>query len=309
MLKSLVAKLAVRQMSALLAIPEQISKLPVFLFTGKLKAFFATIMAIIQLFGVVVSDNPGPVLGDEIDLNDYQIIFSDEFRSDRLNTEVWQEVSDLGTGEIYDKSMMSFDGENLVISTKYLENGSKGAGWYTYGIENTDAYSNFRPGCYYECRCIVPSAKGMWSAFWMMTSGQKLFATDTCKDFTEIDVMESFYYGQKHQNSTIHTLHKWRAETRDYKSEIVGKYRIDKDIYSEYVTYGVLWTEDEFVFYIDGKESGRSTNGATADPAFMLLTCQVRTNGVDHPEILDNSESSFPACFKVDYVRVYGKAE
>ncbi len=305
MFKALLAKLAVRQMSALTAIPGQLSKAASMLFAGKLKAFFASVMAVFQLFGVIISDTPGPIIGDEINLNDYSLVFSDEFKGDSLDTDVWQQVPELGTGEIFDESMISLDGENLIISTEYLENGPEGAGWYTGGIENTDAYSDFKPGCYFECRCIVPSAKGMWSAFWMMTSGQKLFRQGVNAEYTEIDVMESFYYGQKYQNSTINTVHKYQPDTRDFKSEIVGKYRINKDIYKEYVTYGVLWTEDEFIFYIDGKESGRSSNGATTDPAFMLLTCQVKVNGVENPEVLDNPENTFPAKFIVDYVRVY----
>lgn len=305
MFKALLAKLAVRQMSALTAIPGQLSKAASMLFAGKLKAFFASVMAVFQLFGVIISDTPGPIIGDEINFNDYSLVFSDEFKGDSLDTDVWQQVPELGTGEIFDESMISLDGENLIISTEYLENGPEGAGWYTGGIENTDAYSDFKPGCYFECRCIVPSAKGMWSAFWMMTSGQKLFRQGVNAEYTEIDVMESFYYGQKYQNSTINTVHKYQPDTRDFKSEIVGKYRINKDIYKEYVTYGVLWTEDEFIFYIDGKESGRSSNGATTDPAFMLLTCQVKVNGVENPEVLDNPENTFPAKFIVDYVRVY----
>lgn len=305
MFKALLAKLAVRQMSALTAIPGQLSKAAMLFFTGKLKAFFAAVMAVFQLLGVIISDTPGPIVGDEINLNDYSLVFSDEFDGDSLNKDVWREKSGLGTGEIFDESMLSFDGENLIMSTEYLEDGPKGAGWYTGGIENTEAYSNFKPGCYYECRCIVPSAKGMWSAFWMMTSGERHYENGLHMEYTEIDVMESFYYGQKHQNSTINTVHKYQPETDSFKSEIVGKYRIDKDIYKEYVTYGVLWTENEFIFYIDGKESGRSTNGATTDPAFMLLTCQVRINGEEHPEVLDNPENTFPAKFIVDYVRVY----
>lgn len=309
MFSSLLEKLAVRQVSALSAVPGQLAKLPALLFAGKIKTVFAAMLAMIQLFGVVFFDYPGPVLGDEINLDGYSLVFSDEFRGDSLDTGVWQECPELGSGEKYDKSMMSFDGENLIISTQYIENGSRGAGWYTYGIKNTDEYSNFEPGCYYECRCIAPAAKGMWSAFWMMTEGQKLWENGVRKEFTEIDVMESFYYGQKHQNSTLHTLHHWLPEIRDYESEIVGKYRVGKDMYSEYVTYGVLWTEDEFVFYIDGKESGRSTNGATSDPAFMLLTCQVRTEDVENPEILENPGTAFPARFVVDYVRVYKAAQ
>lgn len=307
MIQSLLDKLAVRQMSALNAIPGQFSKLPKLFFTGKVKAFFAALLAIIQLLGVVLFDTPGPLVGDALCLDGYSLVFQDEFKSTTLNTEVWQSVPMLGTGEIYDDSMVSVDGENLIISTEYREDGPKGAGWYTSGIENTDAYSDFKPGSYFECRCIVPAAKGMWSAFWLMTSGQKLFRKGINAPYTEIDVMESFYYGQKHQNSTINTVHKWQPETRNFKSEIAGKYRVGKDIYHEYATYGVLWTEEEFIFYINGKESGRSSNGTTTDPAFMLLTCQVETNGVEHPAILENPDSAFPAKFVVDYVRVYSK--
>ncbi|HBL41196.1 MAG TPA: hypothetical protein DDY98_06360 [Ruminococcaceae bacterium] len=305
MFEALLAKLAVRQMSALTAIPGQLSKAAACFFTGRLKAFVAAVLAVFQLFGVVLFDNPAPIIGDEINLKQYSLIFSDEFKSNTLNEAVWQEVPDLGTGEIYDKSMISLDGENLIISTEYLKDGAKGTGWYTGGIENTDAYSSFKPGCYFECRCKVPAAKGMWAAFWMMTSGQKLYRKGINAEYTEIDVMESFYYGKEYPNSTINTVHKYQPETHNFKSEIVGKYRIDKDIYNEYVTYGVLWTETEFIFYIDGRETGRTTNGATTDPAYMLLTCQVKTNGVEHPAVLDNPEDTFPVKFIVDYVRVY----
>ncbi len=308
MFKSILAKLAVRQMTALHAIPAVLKKLPLLFFTGKIKGFFASILAVFQLLGVILYDNPGPVIGDEINLSDYSIVFSDEFNDDSLDKDVWQTCPMLGTGEIFDESMMSFDGNNMIISTKYLEDGSQGPGWYTYGIENTDAYSDFRPGCYYEVRCKVPAAKGMWSAFWMMTKGQKERSRGINSEYTEIDVMESFYYGEKFQNSTINTVHKWQPDLWEFKSEIVGKYRVEnKDIYNEYVTYGVLWTEEEFIFYIDGKESGRSTNGTTTDPAFMLLTCQVKLDGQEHPAVLDNPESAFPANFVVDYVRVYEK--
>ena len=233
MFKAILAKLAVRQMSALMAIPGQLSKAVTLFFTLKLKAFFAAVLAVFQLFGVILFDTPGPIIGDEINLNDYSLVFSDEFNGDSLDTDVWQDVPGLGTGEIFDRSMLSFDGENLIMSTEYLEDGPKGAGWYTGGIENTEAYSNFKPGCYFECRCIVPSAKGMWSAFWMMTSGERNYRNGRHMEYTEIDVMESFYYGQKHQNSTINTVHKYQPETDNFKSEIVGKYRInkDKDIY------------------------------------------------------------------------------
>ena len=67
----------------------------------------------------------------------------------------------------------------------------------------------------------------------------------------------------------------------------------------------MLWTESEFVFYINGKESCRTSHGATSDPAFMLLTVQVDLREGDKSIFLENDASRFPTSFIVDYVRVY----
>ncbi|MBP9988318.1 MAG: hypothetical protein KBT46_02345, partial [Ruminococcus sp.] len=95
-------------------------------------------------------------------------------------------------------------------------------------------------------------------------------------DYSENGKKSLWYNCKNYRINMIYenSVHKYQPDTDNFKSEIADKYRINKDIYKEYVTYGVLRTEEEFIFYIDGKESGRSSNGATTDPAFMLLTCQ-----------------------------------
>lgn len=308
MLENLIASLAVRQLTALRAVPAQLGLMAREFLIGNVQKGLAALVALVQLIGVVALDYPGPILGDSIDMSAYELEWSDEFNGSSLDKTAWETCVELGTGEIFDESMMSFDGENMIISTEYKEDGSKGAGWYTYGIENTDAYSNFGPGCYYEVRCKVPAAKGMWSAFWMMTDGNKKQRQPGEYGqyrFTEVDVMESFYWGEKHPNSTINTVHEWLPDEQRFESVRVGKYRIGADPYEEYVTYGVLWTESEFIFYINGKESGRTDNGATTDPMFMLLTVQVDLREGENSLVLENDESAFPSYFTVDYVRVY----
>lgn len=302
-------KLAVRQQTALSRIPYYFRKAFSSLGTKGITGFIACMMAVFQLLGTVLSDSPMPVTDNELDLTGYECVFSDEFNGTQLDPAVWEESFPLGTGEIFDPSMVSFDGNNMIISTEYRTEGSKGAGWYTYGIMNTVEYMKFSTG-YYEVRCKFPAAKGMWSAFWMMTEGSagvNTVAQDTLGEFTEIDIMESFYYGEQYENSTINTVHHWIPEKQDYDSVRVGKYFIDTNPYEEYNTYGVMWTPDEFIFYINGKESGRTSNGATLDAARMLLTVQVDLREGSNT-IGENNAAAFPADYVVDYVRVYQPA-
>ncbi len=299
-------KLAVRQMTALKRIPYYFKEMLRALGRFGFARFGACIIAVFQLLGTVLADSPMPLTDNEIDLSGYECVFSDEFNGTQLDTAVWEESFPLGTGEKYDASMMSFDGNNMILSTEYRDSGAKGAGWYSYGIQNTDEYLKFSTG-YYEARCKCPAAKGMWSAFWMLTKGSDGVNTvpqESLGEYTEIDIMESFYYGQRYADSTINTVHHWIPEKFAFESERVGKYYIGTNPYEQFNTYGVLWTKDEFVFYINGVESGRSTNGATLDAARMLLTVQVDLRE-GKEEIGDNDPSVFPTDFVVDYVRVY----
>ena len=89
--------------------------------------------------------------------------------------------------------------------------------------------------------------------------------------------------------------------------------------------FGLLWTEDEYVFYCDGKEVSRCNQAISKVPQFILLTTEVRGYRNSPPlkvgEHATNSRSirvgtiervsdTFTDdAFIVDYVRVYDEVK
>ncbi len=66
-------------------------------------------------------------------------------------------------------------------------------------------------------------------------------------------------------------------------------------------TFALHWSPDEYVFYIDGKESLRTSAGGVSQvPEFLQFT--VEFNKFHHRFI---DEVEFPDRFVVDYVRIY----
>jgi beta-glucanase (GH16 family) len=64
--------------------------------------------------------------------------------------------------------------------------------------------------------------------------------------------------------------------------------------------YGLLWTKEEYVFYVDGKEVWRTKAGGVSQvPEYLKLTEEIGEWGGDI------TKAQLPDYFEVDYVRVY----
>jgi beta-glucanase (GH16 family) len=151
----------------------------------------------------------------------------------------------------------------------------------------------------------------MWSAFWMMNDGVSN-VDGSGQDGTEVDVFESMYYKDKWWgagDAVVTGIH-YDGYGEDHKNDSIGKWFANNP-YEEYNTYGVEWTPDEYIFYINGVETGRlSTGGVSQNPEYLILSCEVAgANGVADADrhgvgkmSMDTDET---AEFIVDYVRVY----
>jgi len=65
-------------------------------------------------------------------------------------------------------------------------------------------------------------------------------------------------------------------------------------------TFGLLWTPEEYVFYVDEKETWRTSAGGVCQvPLYLKLSDEVGSWGGDV------SKAKLPDRFLVDYVRVY----
>ena len=134
------------------------------------------------------------------------------------------------------------------------------------------------------------------------------------QDGTEVDVFESFYYkDHKVGNDCIKTGIHYDGYGEDEKGDSIGKVFITNDPYTEYNTYGVEWSPTEYIFYLNGVETGRlSTGGVSQNPEYLLLSCEFAgENGKQSSDrhgtgpISQTPSANWPAEFRVDYVRCY----
>jgi len=150
---------------------------------------------------------------------------------------------------------------------------------------------------YYECRCKLQKKKGWWSAFWMQSPIQGS-TLDPSFSGIEHDIMESFNPGivSEHMNH-------FNGCGVDYKGVSHGKgAELSLD---EYHYFGLLWTEDGYTFYIDGKEDGHSSEYVSKTEEFILLSTEI--NGYRRKEFTatDEARAAVGDQFIVDHVRVF----
>ena len=258
--------------------------------------------------------------------DDFVLVWSDEFNGTELDRSKWGYSWWITErkGGYWHEDMVSVKDGNLVIRAEYLEEPlpnyyeNSGVdmpeykpGWYTGKVTTRDKYEQTYG--YFEVRCILPAATGMWSAFWMMNEGV-YNVNNSGEDGTEVDVFESFYYKDNWWgNDAISTGIHYDGYGEGHHGEAVGKMFVANNPYEEYNTYGVEWNENEYIFYINGVETGRtSTGGVSKNPEYLLLSCEFAgENGVQHSDrhgtgkIDKTPEENWPAEFKVDYVRCY----
>lgn len=277
-----------------------------------------------QLFGL-----PKKAAKSTLDLSKFTLTWQDEFDGDKLNEDNWTYEWWITErkGGYWHEDMVSVEDGNLVIRCDYKDEPLENR--YYDKWHDTIDFKPYKPGyysaqivtrdkfeqCYgyFETRCILPAGYGLWSAFWMMNEG--VYNVDgSGRDGTEVDVFESMYYKDHWWggDAVITGIH-YDGYGEDEGSDSIGKIWIDNDPYTEYNTYGVEWNENEYIFYINGHETGRlSTGGVSQNPEFLLLSVEVAGHdGIADADrhgtgkITKTPQGNWPVEFKVDYVRVY----
>ena len=246
-----------------------------------------------------------------IDPDGYELVFSDEFDGDSLDASKWGPHGGGGVrkGGYWTMDQARVEDGNLIISTQYKEDGAFGPGWYTAGLDTSRSYKQTYG--YFECRCILPKGQGLWSAFWMINSNVGQVSDDATQG-AELDIMESPFWhlgGQRSWKITQNIHYSGYDLETKYKN--VGIFKLDNDPYENYNTYGLLWTPDEYVFYVNRHEVARTAyGGVSTQPEYMILSCEV-DGGDGSPtfgwsgNIEKNDKATFLAEYKVDYVRSY----
>ncbi|MFA9391575.1 MAG: family 16 glycosylhydrolase [Prolixibacteraceae bacterium] len=238
-----------------------------------------------------------------------KLVWSDEFNDigspDSTKWEVWEynrRNNPNGPDGWWDKEDVYQDGEgNLVIRIRKVENRNDDNDAYDYSVGTISSKGKFEKAYgIYEIRCKLPAKSGWWVAFWM-TQGDVWSLDNATTDGVEVDIMEGFGWN----NSINHAFH-WDGYGEDHKSI---DHRIEVEgIHDGFHIYRLEWNPDEYIFFIDGKETWRtSVEGVCSSPGHIKVTGEISTEEWAIEERWANKPDpeNYPDYFIIDYVRVY----
>jgi beta-glucanase (GH16 family) len=156
---------------------------------------------------------------------------------------------------------------------------------YTSGLITT-RHSFEQTFGYFEIRARMPRGNALWPAFWMLRTKQGWPP--------EIDVFEVLN-GNKPEDIFM-TTH-WKEGGVGQPARTYCRLRVagaDKDFH----LYGVLWTEQRIVYYIDRKPIGQLATPPGLDHPMYLLANLAVQKGANEKTPLDQS-------FDIDWIAAY----
>jgi beta-glucanase (GH16 family) len=226
----------------------------------------------------------------------YQMVWNDEFNGTELDGTKWAPCPAWNRqgGSFWEADNLSLNGAGKLTLKVTERNDSVFCGAIRTHNKFDQKYG------YFEVRCKVPQIQGGWAAFWLMPYGNK--AGSQGNDGTEIDVFESINGWNNKVNHAIH----WDGYGANHQKASQSSDR--PDIYDNaYHKFAMLWTPTEYIFYIDGSETWRTSAGGVSDVSeYLKLTLEV--SGDTWPGDWNN-QTQKPINWMIDYVRVYKEAE
>lgn len=232
----------------------------------------------------------------------YELVFRDEFNGGRLDTVTWgfhNPGKRRSAVNVREACLLNGNGELEIRN--WTETRGNDTTHYAGMIETKE---NFTFG-YYEARIKFDIETGSWGAFWIMYNASKIpHEADNPKEGgVEIDIIE---FVPKNSRYGCHNLH-WNGYGEYHKSE--GSGELMNGRLEGYHTYGLLWTPDEYVFYIDGEKSWSSSGAVSHTPEYVILSTEIQDLGWagDIPAggygTFDETEN----IMYVDYIRIFQK--
>ena len=217
----------------------------------------------------------------------WKLAWSDEFNGKNVDESKWEILGDWKRRDGFWVKEDSFlDGKgNLILRTK------KDNSRYTCGAVRTKNKFEHKFG-YWVARCQFPKQQGHWPAFWLHTNSVNKVGNEG-RDGTEIDIMEKPW----REDKITQNLH-WDGYGKEHKH--AGQSSTIPGISEGFHTFGLHWTPGEYVFYVDGEVTWRTSAGGVSQvPQYLKLTEEIGEWGGDI------TKAQLPDHFLTDYVRVY----
>lgn len=238
-----------------------------------------------------------------IDGKTYKRTFYDDFDGTELNSENWSRCPEWQRRTAYwrDEDTSVKNGTLMLDVSEGAHPDIEGRTAYFSGAIRSKGNFSQRYG-YFEIRCNLSDLFGFWSAFWLMPAegaGMADINNDgMANDGAEIDIYESPFSGTDKVNHAVH----WDGYSTNH--DMIYTETCIPGLYLGYHTFAFKWTEDEYVFYIDGEEMWRVTDPDKISHVKAYLKVTVEVGEWGGPIYSNN----FPFCaLLTDYVKVYAE--
>ncbi len=234
----------------------------------------------------------------------YTLIWQDEFDGSSLDTAKWTAYSGPRRDAQNSPDAVSVENGMLSIVT-FTERDTQITGF----IDTANKF-HIRYG-WLEARIRFESSPGEWGAFWLQSPTMGNPVNDVGTAGAEIDIVE--HRASDSAGSDISNLYEMNLHWDGYGAH--HKHAGGKGtpsagspaLQGHWHTYGLLWTDNRYSFFLDGVLQWTTESGVSHRPEFIKLTCEVQNRSWAGSIPLDGYGTRFGSRTKmeVDWVRVW----
>lgn len=260
--------------------------------------FLIGFLAVLSGLGTagVIAQEPTPTSFPVIP-DGYSLVFEDTFDQEGLDSAQWrfrfEDGSPYAVGVLVDSAVYQPGDGYLHFVTNYHD-----SQFLTGMIRSVE---EFQYG-YFEARIQFQTLQGHHGAFWLQSPLYGKHLDDPARSGAEIDIIEFFGNGRTdtdaEQNIYWNDYDSPDLQARSH--EVLYREQYGVELSEEFHTFALLWTPDEYVFFIDGVETWRTSEGVSRVPQYIILN--LTTSGWENGRM---DVDQLPDEMLIDYVRVF----
>jgi beta-glucanase (GH16 family) len=226
----------------------------------------------------------------------YRFVFGDEFDAGGLDLSAWEyryPNREYLAGFTHEDSVVQPGDGYLHLVTTY-----DGTRFLTGMIQSIE---QFQYG-YFEASIRFQRLQGHHGAFWLQSHLYGQFLDDPGRSGAEIDIIEFFGNGRA-QEDAQHNVY-WNSyaspERQHHQHNLYIRRNNGAELSEDFHLFALLWTENEYVFYVDGVETWRLNEGVSQTQQHIVLSLVTAAWENQRLDAL-----LLPDEMLIDYVRVY----
>lgn len=216
--------------------------------------------------------------------------FFDDFGGSSLDKSKWVPCPELefkDSGFCYCYTEQRLENGRLLLSIR-----RQGDRWLTGAVHTRSFFD--QKGGYFEIRCRLQSVPGWWLSFALMHYPEDAEPRGDELKNLHIEILNSSAMAD---SSVAHTV-AWIDP--DGHPGYVKKTVTDPGLYEGFHTFGMEWTESQFVFYIDRRETWRISVGRYTRPLYMEVAAMTAPwAGLDEAALPDRAEIEYVKSYKL----------